>query len=176
MSIVGICGSLRRDSYNLQLLKEFRNVLNQPESLEIITLHDVPFYNEDVEAVGFPSSIVRLSAKIKEADAVIFAAPEYNYSIPGVLKNGIDWISRHPDKPFAGKKAAIIGGSPGRLGASRCHYHLRQVGVTLDLRFINQPEVMVGEIHKKFTPDGRLNDAFTINLLKKLATVLQVHF
>lgn len=172
MSLVGICGSMRKDSYNLKLLKEFKQALPNPDALEIVTLHDVPFYNEDVEVVGFPSSVVRLSSRIKDAGTIIFAAPEYNYSIPGVLKNAIDWVSRHPDKPFAGKKAAIIGASPGRFGASRCHYHLRQVGVTLDLRFINQPEVMVGEINKKFSPDGRLNDAFTQDLLKKLAVLI----
>jgi chromate reductase len=172
MKILGICGSLRKDSYNLKLLKSFGEILAEPEHFSIATLHDIALFNEDQEALAIPKAVSNLAERIHAADALIIGCPEYNYSIPGVLKNAIDWISRHPLKPFAGKKAAIIGASPGRLGTARAQYHLRQVAVFLDLRIINRPEIMVGEAHNKFGPDGRLNDPVTVEMLKKVALSL----
>jgi chromate reductase len=173
MVIVGICGSLRKDSYNLRLLKYFGETLSKPKDFDIVLLHDIPLYNEDVESVQIPSPVNRLASKIMAADAVVFGTPEYNYSVPGVLKNAIDWLSRHPDKPLTKKVAAVMGGSPGRIGTARCQYHLRQVAVFLDLRFLNRPEVMVGEVHKKFGADGKLNDAPTMEAIAKLAKALE---
>lgn len=174
MKILGICGSLRKESYNLKLLKNFQAVVAKPESFEIAFLHDIPLFSEDQEAIGIPFSVNHLADKIVSADALVFGCPEYNYSIPGVLKNAIDWVSRHPNKPFAGKKAAIIGASLGRLGSARAQYHLRQVAVFVDLRFINRPEVMVSEAHNKFDADGRLTDQTAVELLKKLASALHL--
>lgn len=174
MSILGICGSLRKQSYNLSLLKNFGEILADPTLLDIALLHDIPLFNEDREAMGIPDAVNVLSDKVAAADLIIFSSPEYNYSIPGVLKNAIDWVSRHPKKPFAGKSAALMGASPGRLGTARAQYHLRQVGVFVDLRFINKPEVMVSEAHNKFDVDGRLTDTSTREQLKKFAAALGV--
>jgi chromate reductase len=99
---------------------------------------------------------------------LLFATPEYNYSIPGVLKNAIDWVSRPPDQPFAGKAAAIIGASPGPTGTARAQYHLRQVGVFLDLHFLNKPEVMISSAADRFDADGRLKDEKTAEIIRKL--------
>lgn len=173
MKILGICGSLRKESFNLKLLKNFGALCQSPLQFEIVTLHEIPLYSEDEEAIGFPTGVQQLVDKISDADFLVFGCPEYNYSIPGVLKNAIDWVSRHPKKPFLKKRAAIIGASPGRLGSARAQYHLRQVAVFLDLCFINRPEVMVGEAHKKFDSDGKLNDAATVEHLKKLVLALE---
>lgn len=172
MNILSICGSLRKESYNLKLLKNFGALVPKPAQFEIVTLHDIPLYSEDQEAVGFPPSVIALVDKIAKADAIVFGCPEYNYSIPGVLKNAIDWVSRHPKKPFLGKTAAIIGASMGRLGTARAQYHLRQVGVFVDLRFLNRPEVMVAEAQNKFDELGQLTDQGAVDLLKKLAVAL----
>jgi chromate reductase len=172
MRLVGICGSLRKESYNLKLLKVFGELLPPEASFEIAFLHDIPLFSEDQEAIAIPSSVHKLADKINVADAVVFGCPEYNYSITGVLKNAIDWVSRHPTKPFAEKTAAVIGASMGKMGSARAQYHLRQVAVFVDLRFINRPEVMVGEAHKKFSDEGKLNDTVAINLLKQLIETL----
>lgn len=172
MNIVAICGSLRKESYNLKLLHNFASLVPNSSRITLAFLHGIPLFNEDVEALSVPDSVHELAATICAADALVFGCPEYNYSIPGVLKNAIDWLSRHPKKPLAGKKAAIIGASPGRLGSARAQYHLRQVGVFVDLRFFNKPEIMVGEAHKKFDSVGKLTDAGTVELLKKLIEVI----
>lgn len=171
-NVLGICGSLRKESYNLKLLMNFKSLLPTTVACEIVTLHNIPLYNEDEEAIGFPKSVQLLVDKINNADVLLFGCPEYNYSIPGVLKNAIDWVSRHPSKPLAKKNAAVMGASIGRLGGARAQYHLRQVAVFVDLRFINRPEVMVSEAHKKFDADGNLTDQATIDHLKKLMDAL----
>lgn len=172
MKLLGICGSLRKESYNLKLLKAFGEVLPPTASMHIKMLHDIPFFNEDQEAIAIPSAVNQIAEEILAADALVIGTPEYNYSIPGVLKNAIDWISRHPQKPFAGKTAVVIGASPGRLGTARAQYHLRQVAVFLDLRFLNRPEVMVSEAHTKFDAAGKLIDTKTREHLAKMAEAL----
>jgi|SRR5579871_1555891 len=172
MKILGICGSLRKESYNLKLLTNFANLLPASVTFEIATLHDIPLYSEDQEAIAFPPSVEAMVGKVVDADVLVFGCPEYNYSIPGVLKNAIDWVSRHPKRAFVGKTAAVIGASLGRLGTARAQYHLRQVAVFVDLRFINQPEVFLGEANKKFDDKGQLNDPVAIDLLKKLIDVI----
>lgn len=172
MKIVAICGSLRQESYNLKLLQNFAAMLPKTTQYSIEFFHDFPLFNEDVEAKGIPKPVDELAQKIALADAIVFGCPEYNYSIPGVLKNGIDWLSRHPKKPFAKKTVAIMGASPGRLGSARAQYHLRQVGVFLDLRILNRPEIMLSEAHRKFDEQGNLNDAGAKDLLLQLIQVL----
>jgi chromate reductase, NAD(P)H dehydrogenase (quinone) len=137
MKILGICGSLRKDSYNLKLLQAFSSLLEKSNCMEIILLHDIPFYNGDVEKIGFPEVVKNLGKKIEDSCCIVFGCPEYNYSVTGVLKNAIDWVSRLPQKPFANKIACVIGASPGNFGAARAQYHLRQMGVFLNLLFIN---------------------------------------
>lgn len=119
---------------------------------------DFPLYNEDLRESGPSQSILTLAEQIRSADGVLFFSPEYNYSVPGVLKNTIDWMSKLPDQPFAGKPAAIISASIGTIGGTRMQYHLRQICVFLDVRFLNKPEVMIGEVQKKVDASGHLTD------------------
>lgn len=112
-----------------------------------------------------------MGAAIKEADGVIIVTPEYNYSVPGALKNGLDWLSRLPTTPFAGKPVALQTGSPGLIGGARCQYHLRQILVFLDAYVLNKPEVMVSQIVTKVdSSNGELSDKATREFL---ATQLQ---
>jgi chromate reductase len=140
--------------------------------MEIADISKIPLYNQDENEKGFPDSVTKLVDQINAADCVVFSTPEYNYSIPGVLKNAIDWVSRSPDKPFNNKPAAIIGASPGKIGTARAQYHLRQVGVFLNIRFLNKPEVMIGECMSKYE-DGKLTDQGTIDYLGKMIEALR---
>jgi len=115
----------------------------------------IPPYNEDVRAKGFPPAVESLRRQIAAADALLFATPEYNFSMAGVLKNAIDWASRPPDQPFAGKPVAMMGASVGMLGTARAQYHLRQVCVYLDMHPINKPEVLIAAAHTKFDAEGK---------------------
>lgn len=173
MKILLICGSLRKESYNLKLLKNFASLSPSWSETSIYRINDIPFFNEDVEVEGFPAPVNDLAKNILDARMIVFGLPEYNYSIPGVLKNAIDWLSRHKDQPLQGKLAAIMGASMGRLGTARAQYHLRQVGVFVDLRFLNRPEVMVSDAHNKFDENGVLTDQSTVDQLKKLWVAIE---
>jgi chromate reductase len=118
MHILGISGSLRKDSLNTAALHACKDLLPPDVTLSVFDLTSIPLYNEDVRAVGLPASVQQLREQIKAADALVIATPEYNYSIPGVLKNAIDWASRPPEQPFDGKPIALIGATPGGLGTS----------------------------------------------------------
>jgi len=115
----------------------------------------LPHYDADVQAEGFPQAVLDLGAAISEADGVIIVTPEYNYSVPGVLKNALDWLSRLPTLPFAGKPVAIQSASPGIFGGARAQYHLRQSMVFLDAQVLNKPEVMVGGAASKVDVEGK---------------------
>ena len=167
MKVLGISGSLRKGSLNTQLLHAAQELAPEGMDIEIFAINDIPLFNEDVQAQGFPASTLSFRERIAAADALLFATPEYNYSMPGVLKNAIDWASRPPIQPFAGKKAAIIGASMGALGTARAQYHLRQTGVFLDIHFMNRPELMVGAAHEKFDAEGRLIHEPTREQLRK---------
>jgi len=156
--IVGLSGSLRKASTNTALLRAAVELAPEGASLEILSIRDVPLYDQDLQAEGMPDAVTRLHAALIEADAVVIASPEYNYSVPGVLKNTIDWLSRTQPQPFAGKPVAIMGASPGRLGTARMQYHLRQIFVFLDGDVLNKPEVMVGGAFQAIV-DGTLVDA-----------------
>lgn len=167
MKILGISGSLRKGSLNTQLLHAARELAPEGMDIEIFTINDIPLFNEDVQAQGFPASVQSFRERIAAADALLFATPEYNYSISGVLKNAIDWASRAPAQPFAGKKAGVMGASMGSFGTARAQYHLRQIGVGLNLHFMNRPEMMVGAAHEKFDAEGRLIHEPTREQLRK---------
>lgn len=171
--ILAICGSLRKESFNLKLLKSFHELLPGDLSLEIVLLHDIPLFNEDVEALGVPPVVQAMADKVLKAKILLFACPEYNYSIPGVLKNAIDWLSRHPNKPLSKKTAVMMGASQGLFGTARAQYHLRQVAVFVDLRFINKPEIMVARAHTKFDEEGRLTDPETTKHLLTMAEAVK---
>ncbi len=156
LKFLGISGSLRKGSYNTATLRALPELAPEGVVIEEAEIADIPLYNDDVRQAGLPEPVTRLRAALKAADAIIFITPEYNYSIPGVLKNAIDWASRPPEQPFAGKAASIMGASPGILGTARAQYHLRQVGVYLDLKFLNGPEVMIGGAADRFDANGHL--------------------
>ncbi|MGB6008986.1 NADPH-dependent FMN reductase [Castellaniella sp.] len=173
--VLAIGGSLRQGSYNNLLLKQAQRQAPQGVSIEIADLSDVPLYNGDVQAQGFPASVLRIAEQAAQADAFLIATPEYNYSIPGVLKNAIDWLSRVPGAPFQGKPAAIASASMGGMGGSRAQYHLRQVLVFLDVHPLNKPELFISAAHDKFAADGELTDAASREGLDGLLTALVAH-
>jgi chromate reductase, NAD(P)H dehydrogenase (quinone) len=168
IQILGIAGSLRNQSYNRLLLNAAQELMPATAQLEILDLEDIPIFNQDKEKT-LPQSVERLKDKIRQADGILFASPEYNYSIPAVLKNAIDWASRPiGTSAWARKPAALMGASPGLLGTARAQYHLRQILVALDMPTVNQPEVVVGLAHERFDARGHLTDEKSKQLLKTL--------
>ena len=172
MKLLAIVGSLRKDSVNKKSMKAFQEELPAGTEVEYAEIGNIPLYNQDEQEKGFPASVNKLTEQVKNADAVVFATPEYNYSVPGVLKNALDWVSRVPNQPFSGKTAMIIGASPGNLGTARAQYHLRQIGVFLNINFLNRPEVMISSAYGKFDESGKLTDASTREFLKKAGQAL----
>ncbi|MNZ39874.1 NADPH azoreductase [compost metagenome] len=173
INVLGISGSLRQGSYNTAALREAMRLAPEGMRIEMADLGGIPLYNEDVYAQGFPEPVQRLREQIRAADALLIATPEYNYSIPGVLKNAIDWVSRPPEQPFAGKPVALFGASAGRFGTARAQYHLRQCMVFLDMRPLNKPEVMISTAQNLFDQQGNLTDAATREFIQRLLAALQ---
>lgn len=158
VTILGLSGSLRKGSYNSAMIRTAIELAPADAKVEVFDLSAIPVYNMDLEATA-PASVKDFKARIKAADAILIATPEHNYSIPGMLKNAIDWASRpYGDNSFAGKPAAILSASTGILGGCRAQYHLRQVMVFLDMHPLNKPEVMVGLAAEKFNAQGKLTD------------------
>lgn len=170
--ILGISGSLRAASYNTALLRAAAELTPDNAVVEIFDLSPIPMYNEDVRAEGFPAPVAALHQALNTADAVILASPEYNRSVSGALKNAIDWASRAPDQPFAGKPVAVTGVSRGALGAAFANHHLRQILVYLDAMTIQGPEVMIGGAPRKFDESGALIDQPTREFLAAHLTKL----
>ncbi len=172
ISVLGICGSLRRGSYNMAALRTAVALKPANVNVPIAAISQIPLYNEDVRQQGFPPSVETLRRQIKEADALLFACPEYNYSMTGVLKNAIDWASRPPDQPFAGKPCAIIGAAAGMAGSARAQYDLRRSCVFLDMHPLNKPEVLIGQAQTKFDADGNFTDEAGRNFIRDLMAAL----
>lgn len=168
VNILGFAGSLRKGSYNRSLLQAARELLPKGATLEIFELNGIPLYNQDLENEP-PERLKEFKAKIKAADAILIATPEYNYSIPGVLKNAIDCASRpYGDNAFEHKPVAIMGASIGFAGSARAQYHLRQCFVFLTCFALNQPEVMVPFAQEKIDSNGKLTDQKTRENIKEL--------
>src|SRR5215213_1942366 len=166
--ILGIAGSLRRDSYNRAALRAATELVPQDATIEIFELYGIPGFNEDEEQ-NPPEKVVELKRRVREADAILFVTPEYNYSVPGLLKNAIDWASRpYGDSAWSGKPVAIMGASVGTIGTARAQYHLRQMFVFLNMYAVNQPEVMVANAHKHFDENGNLTDEKAKTLVRQL--------
>lgn len=166
--ILGIAGSLRRNSYNRAALRAAQKLVPEDAVLDIFELDGIPVFSEDDER-NPPAKVADLKKRIRAADAVLFVTPEYNYSIPGGLKNAIDWASRpYGDNAWTGKPAAIMGASVGRFGTARAQYHLRQVFVFLDIHAVNQPEVMIGNAAEHFDAEGNLTNERTKDLIRQL--------
>ncbi|NNC93871.1 MAG: NAD(P)H-dependent oxidoreductase [Acidimicrobiia bacterium] len=169
--IAGLSGSLRRGSYNTALLRAAQSVLPDNTKLDIVEYAAVPLFNHDVEAQGLPEAVTTMRDELGRADAILFAAPEYNWSIPGVMKNAIDWASRGSDSPLTGKPAAIMGAG-GRLGTAYAQQHLRQILTHLKLRVVSSPNVMIGHASKQFDEDLNLVNERHMDQIKRLLTAL----
>jgi chromate reductase, NAD(P)H dehydrogenase (quinone) len=168
VNILGFAGSLRKGSYNRSLLRAAVELVPKGANLEILDLEGIPPFNQDLENQP-PQKVKEFKAKIRAADAILIVTPEYNYSIPGVLKNAIDSASRpYGDNAFEGKPVAVMGASVGMLGTARAQYHLRQSFVFLNMYPVNQPEVMVPFANEKIDKDGNLTDMKTREKIKEL--------
>jgi len=151
LNVITICGSLRKGSYNAMLANSLPALA--PAGMTVSAsppIGTMPLYNLDLQnESGFPAPVGVLGDAIRAADGVVIVTPEYNYSVPGVLKNAIDWLSRLPNQPFIAKPVAIQSASPSVLGGARAQYHLRQMLVFLDAFVFNKPEIMVTMINRK---------------------------
>jgi chromate reductase len=171
IKLVAFCGSLRKASFNRMALQVFIERAPAGTTVETIEIGDWPLYDADLQAQGFPDKVQAAQKAMLAADGIVFASPEYNYSVSGVLKNAIDWLSRMTPQPFAGKPMAQFGASGGPLGTARAQYHLRQMMVFLDGHMINKPEVMIGVAQTKFA-DGKFTDEVGSKLMTDLGVAL----
>ena len=172
LSILGFAGSLRQGSYNRALLRAAQEMVPSDARLEIFDLAGIPFFNEDLENQPV-QKVKEFKASIRAADALLIATPEYNYSMPGVLKNALDIASRpYGDNALDGKPVAIMGASMGMLGTARAQYHLRQSCVFLNMYPLNRPEVMVPFAQEKIDDKGRLTDTTTRGKILELLEAL----
>lgn len=170
LDVLVICGSLRKGSYNGMLARSLPALA--PAGMTLTPsppISTMPLYNADVQNEGgFPAPVTALADAIRGAAGVIFVTPEYNYSVPGVLKNAIDWVSRLPNQPLAGKPVAIQSASQGPLGGPRVQYHLRQIMVFLDALVLNKPEIFVGAVKAKVDETaGLVSDEPTREIIKQ---------
>lgn len=172
IKILAISGSIRKDSYNTYLLKAAKEVAPQNAEIELYDIKDIPFYNGDIEVSGLPEAVIKLGEKIKQADALLFGVPEYNYSYTAVLKNAIDWASRIPGSILNGKSAAMVGGSMGPWGTIRAQLHFRQVMIYLDVRMMNKPEILVPFVQNVIDKNGNITDEQLKSNLKLLVESL----
>ena len=175
VKVLGISGSLRKASFNSAALRAAKELA--PEDVEVTIfegLRDIPLYDDDLRTgSGYPPAAAALRAAVKAADAVLFVTPEYNYSIPGVLKNAIDWASRPPEQPFDGKPVAVMGAATGLLGTARAQYDLRKMCVFLNAHALNKPEVMITQAATRFDAEGRLTDEATRGLIAQQLAALR---
>ena len=167
LHFVTLLGSLRKASLNGVIARALPTLAPDGVTIEPLgSAGDFPLYNADTQAEGFPASVLAMAEAITMAHGVIIVTPEYNYSVPGVLKNALDWLSRLPAQPFAGKPTVIQSGSPGMIGGARAQYHLRQILVFLDAAVMNKPEVMVSQIMTKVDPTtGEITDSATRDII-----------
>ena len=166
--ILGIAGSLRRQSYNRAALRAAVQLAPQDAQVEVFELDGIPGFNQDEEQ-NPPAKVAELKQRVRSADAILLVTPEYNYSVPGVLKNAIDWAWRpYGDSAWNGKPVAIMGASIGTFGTARAQYHLRQTFVFLNMFPINQPEVMIGNAAERFDAQGNLTDEPTKDHIRRL--------
>ncbi len=172
LDILAISGSLRKASFNTALLRTAQQEAPADVAIEIYDYSDIPLYNGDIEAAGFPATAQRLKDRVLKADAIIFAVPEYNYSFPGVLKNAIDWASRPYGKSAWMYKPVSLVSTGGGLGAARAQYHIRQVLASQGMHILGAPEVFVTNAATKFDADGRLTDDVARGLIKQQIAAL----
>lgn len=169
MDILVLCGSLRKGSFNKAVVKALPSLA--PASMKFSdapSFASFPIYNADEqEASGIPAAVTAFGDAIRKADGVIIVTPEYNFSVPGGLKNALDWVSRVKDQPFAEKPVGIMSASAGPVGGARMQYHLRQIMVFLDARVMNKPEIFVSTAQNKIDESGKLADQTTRDFIGK---------
>ena len=173
IKLLGISGSLRKQSYNSGALRAIPALLPDGITFEVAELADVPFYNADVEQIGFPDAVKEFRARVASADALIFAVPEYNFSLPGVLKNALEWLSRPPNPPVNGKPCAVFGASVSPLGTARGQFHFRHVCVSLNMLAVNVPHVDITNAKTKFDAQSQLTDTASLDALRQLLQELK---
>jgi chromate reductase len=168
LHFVVLLGSLRAASLNRVIAQALASLAPEGVTVEQLgSVGDLPHYDPDLHATGMPSAVAAMAERIAASDGVIIVTPEYNYSVPGALKNALDWLSRSQPQPFAGKPVAIQTASPGAIGGARAQYHLRQIMVFLDAHVLNKPEVMVGQAMAKVDAgSGLITDTGTADFIK----------
>lgn len=172
IKVLGICGSLREGSFNASALNAAIELAPEGVEIEVFNIGGIPEFVQGHDQDP-PEKVAEFKRKIREADAILFSSPEYNYSVPGVLKNAIDWASRpYGDSAWEGKPAAIMGASPGASGTMRMQYHLRQIMVFLNMFPINKPEVMISNCASKFDENGKLTDEKTREFIGQMVKAL----
>ncbi len=179
LHFVVMVGSLRKGSYNAAIARALPALAPEGVTISLLpSAGEFPLYNADVQAEGFPPVVPRAADEIRAADGVIIVTPEYNHTIPGVLKNAIDWISRLPNQPFAGKPVAIESASQGLWGGLRAQLHLRHSFVYLDARPLNKPEIIIPQVQTKVDVEkGEITDpatrGFIVDQLKAFAAFVR---
>ncbi len=174
--VVGISGSLRQDSLNTKLLRAAMALLPDGMTGEIAPIGDLPLYNADIDAPRSerPAPVQRFRDALARADALVIVSPEYNYSIPGGLKNAIDWASRGEDSPLLNKPVALMGATAGMWGTVRMQQAFRPVFQYLNMQPVNKPEILVAQAPQKFDAGGRLIDEMTRQLIAQQLQILKV--
>jgi len=161
LDIVGLCGSLRAGSWNRMVLELAGTAMPEGMALDIVAIRPIPPFDADVLAQGFPAPVASLRERIRNADGVLIVTPEYNFSIPGMLKNALDWVSRGDDQPLKLKPVAIVSASPGPLGGARVQYDLRKVLLFMNAMVLAKPEVFIGAVNTKFDANRQCTDETT---------------
>jgi chromate reductase, NAD(P)H dehydrogenase (quinone) len=170
LNVITICGSLRKASYNRMVMNALPGLAPEGMTIkEAPPISEFPLYNADIQnSTGFPAPVGALGDAIRAADGVIFNSPEYNFGIPAPLKNAIDWVSRLPNQPFAGKPVALQSASPGPVGGARVQYDLRRSMVFLDAPTLNKPEIFIGNCAQRIDDKtGKITDEATIGFIKQ---------
>ena len=176
IQLVGLSGSLRKGSYNTMLLHTAAQLLPTDVSMDIISIADIPLYNADLDlpaAKQRPEVVEHFRKMLADADGILISSPEYNYSIPGGLKNAIDWASRGEDSPLLRKPVAIIGATSGHWGTARMQMAFHNVFLFLDMKPVYKPEVLVAQAEKKFDKEGNLIDEIAKKLVRQKLEALK---
>lgn len=173
MKFLAISGSVRKGSLNTSLLRAAAELVPEGVTMDIRTLDGIELLDPNTLENGFPDIINKLAAEAKQADALVLASPEFNYSVTAAMKNVIDWLSIHPEKPLKNKPTALMSASPSGLGGARAQYQLRQMLIYPDAKVLGVPEVMVGNAFERFTTQGELTDENSRALIKEQMQVLK---
>ncbi|HVV93715.1 MAG TPA: NAD(P)H-dependent oxidoreductase [Hyphomicrobiales bacterium] len=167
LKVIAIGGSLRKGSYNAAVLRALPGLAPPDMTIALGPTLAMPLYDQDVQdQAGFPPEAHALCDAVRAADGVAIVSPEYNYSVPGFLKNGLDWVSRMPNQPFKNKPIVLMSATLGPLGGARVQYHLRQIMVFLEAFTFNRPEVFVGNAASKIDAAGAIHDETTLKFIR----------